>query len=447
MVGAIPETVLGSLHDRQTVIAERDVAAALDRLPAATPACLVVGRTPVPARTVVSRVREHTNAPVVVLLSDGEDSSGLPTHVAVAPESAAERVVTQVADAIAEGRLDRLQRRHRQVTSAVDGVRDRLDVVDSLDGLDEALVSLAGGPAYYGAWVLRTPRGDGDGAGDGRTGSGTLTATTASGVPTSTLASVSVADETAPARAYREGELAVDSAEDLSTIALPFGDAVLVLVAPVSDLPAGERETLAELADAAGSVLTRGTDAVTVLGDTLAHELANHLELAGTYLELAEERGEPGDFDRIREALTRIQRVADDARTLARDDIDPEPVDLATVAEAAWPGGDGASLTVEDGALRADRGLLELCFENLFRNARDYGGEDVTVTVAPEGSGFAVSDDGPGIPPEKREAVLTWGEGEGAGVGLGIVRLVAERHGWSVEVTESESGGARFVVS
>jgi signal transduction histidine kinase len=73
----------------------------------------------------------------------------------------------------------------------------------------------------------------------------------------------------------------------------------------------------------------------------------------------------------------------------------------------------------------------------------------VTVTVTDDENGFAVADDGAGIPPEEREAVFEHGHttsDEGTGFGLSIVRRIAQAHGWSVHVEESESGGARFVV-
>jgi signal transduction histidine kinase len=49
-----------------------------------------------------------------------------------------------------------------------------------------------------------------------------------------------------------------------------------------------------------------------------------------------------------------------------------------------------------------------------------------------------VEDDGPGIPPDKREAVFT--------PGLNIVREVTESHGYEIMLTESDAGGARFEI-
>ena len=73
----------------------------------------------------------------------------------------------------------------------------------------------------------------------------------------------------------------------------------------------------------------------------------------------------------------------------------------------------------------------------------------VTVTVGdlPDGEGFYVEDDGPGIPPDERERVFESGystAADGTGFGLAIVERIADAHGWTVDVTEGERGGARF---
>jgi signal transduction histidine kinase len=70
----------------------------------------------------------------------------------------------------------------------------------------------------------------------------------------------------------------------------------------------------------------------------------------------------------------------------------------------------------------------------------------LTVTVGDCSEGFFVADNGPGIPPEKRDSIFEFGytSGGGTGLGLAIVDHVASVHGWEVRVTESDTGGARF---
>ena len=67
----------------------------------------------------------------------------------------------------------------------------------------------------------------------------------------------------------------------------------------------------------------------------------------------------------------------------------------------------------------------------------------------------AVDDDGPGVPPEQREAVFQPfkrldGERErrsrGWGLGLAIVRRVAEAHGGQARMQSAPLGGARLLI-
>lgn len=134
---------------------------------------------------------------------------------------------------------------------------------------------------------------------------------------------------------------------------------------------------------------------------------------------------------------------------------DRTEVPLVGTARAAWrdaaPG--TATLTVEidqDATVYADPDELDALFEELFENAVRYGGDEVTVRLVPTETGFAVADDGPGIPPERREESFEMGVStrpDRDGIGLALVRSICEGNGWTVSLTESDDGGTRIEVS
>ena len=103
-----------------------------------------------------------------------------------------------------------------------------------------------------------------------------------------------------------------------------------------------------------------------------------------------------------------------------------------------------------DRTIRCDLNRLRQLFENLYRNAIEHGGSDVTVTVGQLDEGFYVEDDGSGIPEGKREQVFDLGfstADTGTGFGLSIVQQVVETHGWKIDLTEGKNGGARFEIT
>ncbi len=130
-----------------------------------------------------------------------------------------------------------------------------------------------------------------------------------------------------------------------------------------------------------------------------------------------------------------------------------ESVGLADVAERSWQTVETGSATLETHAthtLSADRSQLQELFENLYRNAVEHGGDEVTVHVGTMDDGFYVADTGPGVSESDREEVFEAGYStaeDGTGFGLRIVEQVANAHGREVTVTESEHGGARFEVT
>jgi len=187
----------------------------------------------------------------------------------------------------------------------------------------------------------------------------------------------------------------------------------------------------------------------------LSHDLRNPLNVAQGRIELVRDEYESDHFDVITHALARMESLVDDVLTLTKQD-EPlgktEPIQLATIADACWQSvatANASLVTETERTIQADPSRLKQLLENLFRNAVEHGGWDVTITLGEldDGTGFFVEDDGVGIPPEQREEVFKMGYStgeQGTGFGLSIVKQVADAHGWEVTVTESTSGGARF---
>ncbi len=217
--------------------------------------------------------------------------------------------------------------------------------------------------------------------------------------------------------------------------------------------------------------LERQNERLERFGSVLSHDLRNPLNVAHGYVTMLtdETTGEPAGFaERALDGLERMDELIDDTLRLTSEGpavTDPEPVDLAAIASEAWQSVETTDAALEldiDRTVFADPERLQRLFENLFRNAVEHSDrtepsgavgqetamEELTVRVEPVPSGFAVADNGPGIPEEQRESALEFGfttTEDGTGLGLSIVAEIAEAHGWRVDVAESDTGGARFV--
>jgi signal transduction histidine kinase len=164
--------------------------------------------------------------------------------------------------------------------------------------------------------------------------------------------------------------------------------------------------------------------------DAMAHILDQLLELA----ELEGENLVEETMDIVAVASEAVAVMAPLALTKGR------LLELSTLAPAA--------IKVRGNHRMVSRALKNL-LENAIRHAPRAGRIEVSV-YAP--ATITVSDDGPGIPVIERHLIFRrfWrgsgATGGSAGLGLAIVAKILELHGGTVEVSDSEAGGAKFTL-
>jgi two-component system osmolarity sensor histidine kinase EnvZ len=129
-----------------------------------------------------------------------------------------------------------------------------------------------------------------------------------------------------------------------------------------------------------------------------------------------------------------------------------EPVNLSTVLEEVAAGArrSGAAVDVDVPpaltlSLRAN--AVRRAITNLVDNARRHA-HRVALAAVPQGRMVfvTVDDDGPGIPPERRESVFRpfeSGAAGGTGLGLTIARDIVRAHGGEIVLEDSPLGGLR----
>lgn len=202
--------------------------------------------------------------------------------------------------------------------------------------------------------------------------------------------------------------------------------------------------------------LQQQNDQLERFANVVSHDLRNPLNVAQGRVDLLREESASEHIDPIERSLTRMEELIEDLLTLAQQgDQVSELVatDLATLSSSCWANVATAEATVQvkvTRTLRVDPTRTQQLLENLFRNAVEHGGDDLSVTVGELEDGFYIEDNGPGIPQEDREEIFSVGYStatDGTGFGLSIVKQVVSAHGWTINVTDGSEGGARFEIT
>jgi len=187
----------------------------------------------------------------------------------------------------------------------------------------------------------------------------------------------------------------------------------------------------------------------------LTHDANNYLAIIEGRTELARSEPEPAHFDAIERATSRLSDLVDETATLLLAGgpvTETEWIDLTDAVRLSWDvaGGPDAELELAPlGQIQGNWGCVTRLLENLFRNAVEHAGREVTVRVGPlpAGDGFYIEDDGPGLTPTEADELFEFGWSSTSpqrGFGLNIVQWIADAHGWEMELAESDSGGVRF---
>lgn len=167
----------------------------------------------------------------------------------------------------------------------------------------------------------------------------------------------------------------------------------------------------------------------------LLSDIAEMERMLDEYLAFA--RGEGGEQPAEANIVDLISEVADEARRKGH-----APLDVSTSGDLA---------------VIVKRNALKRCVVNLVDNAMKYGKQvRLTARRTEDDLEIVVEDDGPGIPPERRQEAFKPfrrldADGRniatgGVGLGLAIARDIARGHGGDVKLGESELGGLKAIV-
>jgi PAS domain S-box-containing protein len=217
-------------------------------------------------------------------------------------------------------------------------------------------------------------------------------------------------------------------------------------------------------------VLEEQNERLELLNRIVRHDIRNDMQLVQGMADLLEDVSDDADQPHLETIRTRTEHVIeltdlmgelmDALVTETGEDLEPTNLSFVLDREVREADGSYSDATVRT---RGNVPLVEVMandmlrsvFRNLLNNAvQHHDRDDPTVEVSAEVDGdwvlVQVADDGPGVDPERREAVFGKGEkgieSEGTGLGLYLVYTLVDHYGGSVWIEDNEPRGSVFNV-
>lgn len=206
--------------------------------------------------------------------------------------------------------------------------------------------------------------------------------------------------------------------------------------------------------------------------EVVTHDLRNPLNVINGHTTILQDQGteENPHLNGIEETANEMEQLIDELLELSRlgDTIQSvDNIDIDEMATRAWSNVNlpqcDLNVDVPTGSeIVASRTELCRVFENLYRNAGEHNEGDLEISVGlltdktgdvPADAcqrGIYIEDTGKGVPDPIKDDIFNRGytsNDNGTGFGLAIVSEIVEAHGWDINVTNGEEGGARFEIS
>jgi len=258
------------------------------------------------------------------------------------------------------------------------------------------------------------------------------------------------------ARDFRSQSIILARKSDFDVLAHAYNAAAEQVAAAFAERDAAESQMRQFVADA-------------------GHELRTPLTIVLGYIDLLRRRVSDADerskfiFSSIASEGRRMRTLVDNLVLLAKLEGEDtrlfEPFDVGELVAEIVDVRRGLTPAVQfeidtrvSATAIADRGEVYEALANIIDNAIKYApGSPIRVTIAVPHDGIveiAIADEGPGIPPEDREAIFerffrgaARGEVEGSGLGLAIAKRAIERAGGTLRLDASVTHGTRFIIA